>query len=560
MEKILVIMLLEREIKRLKRSRIPLVKVRWNSRRGPEFTWEREDSFKQKYPQLFTNRASSSTTSNQSSATSDVYLHSVYTDLSSTGLSGEADYEGLSEGGIPRSCTGYDLTPATASSPHIAEIFLLGPENPQTPPVPQEEDEREPMFIQAHDPNYVPEPIISGISIGGRQGMTRDEDEDVEDEEGRGDTQDSIHPALIDELLPHYHHLTTTTTTIAIHAIGVDVEGQWQSSEIKPMTWLERSTLGLWLAELTREDTQDLYALLEDAQDSRRQYGWWRRRPMLPARAWARSIGLSQATHQELQTHRDHVYAHEDLYTGTPVAATAAGLSFRHSRTRLGRGALRCHQRNEVRRLCGCRLNCWHYESSRGELNSRLRLGRIPDHQEASGMDDDCPTFSNFMLLYLAGLCGGPTTHLSYDSILNNRTHRIRQKHMFVQALLRISPPMETGHSLCNFKGAEGVVGLTRWIEKMESVFNISGCAVENQIRTLGPEEYLAMTWDVLKKKDDGKDCPQFVANETEKIDKYLSGLPDNIYGNVKAAKPKTLDETIELANDLMDRKLLTYA
>ncbi|GKA36095.1 putative reverse transcriptase domain-containing protein [Tanacetum coccineum] len=53
---------------------------------------------------------------------------------------------------------------------------------------------------------------------------------------------------------------------------------------------------------------------------------------------------------------------------------------------------------------------------------------------------------------------------------------------------------------------------------------------------------------------------PKFVANETEKIDKYLSGLPDNIYGNVKAAKPKTLDETIELANDLMDRKLLTYA
>ncbi|GKA42723.1 putative reverse transcriptase domain-containing protein, partial [Tanacetum coccineum] len=53
--------IMEREIKRLKQRRIPLVKVRWNSRRGPEFTWEREDSFKQKYPQLFTNRASSST-------------------------------------------------------------------------------------------------------------------------------------------------------------------------------------------------------------------------------------------------------------------------------------------------------------------------------------------------------------------------------------------------------------------------------------------------------------------------------------------------------------------
>ncbi|GJZ29754.1 putative reverse transcriptase domain-containing protein [Tanacetum coccineum] len=138
-----------------------------------------------------------------------------------------------------------------------------------------------------------------------------------------------------------------------------------------------------------------------------------------------------------------------------------------------------------------------------------------------------------------------------------------------------------------NFKGTEGVVGLTRWIEKMESVFNISGCAIENQvkfatctllgaaltwwngqIRTLGPEAY-AMTWEVK-----GNDvpayterfqeltliCTKFVANKTEKVDKYISGLPDNIYGNVKSARPKTLDETIELANDLMDQKLRTYA
>ncbi|GJS06312.1 putative reverse transcriptase domain-containing protein [Tanacetum coccineum] len=42
------------EVKRLKRSRILLVKVRWNSKRGPEFMWEREDQFKKKYPHLFT--------------------------------------------------------------------------------------------------------------------------------------------------------------------------------------------------------------------------------------------------------------------------------------------------------------------------------------------------------------------------------------------------------------------------------------------------------------------------------------------------------------------------
>ncbi|GKE02132.1 putative reverse transcriptase domain-containing protein, partial [Tanacetum coccineum] len=52
--------IMEWEIKRLKRSRRPLVKVSWNSRRGPEFTWEHEDSFKQKYPQLFINRSNRS--------------------------------------------------------------------------------------------------------------------------------------------------------------------------------------------------------------------------------------------------------------------------------------------------------------------------------------------------------------------------------------------------------------------------------------------------------------------------------------------------------------------
>ncbi|KAJ9537978.1 hypothetical protein OSB04_030711 [Centaurea solstitialis] len=46
--------ILDREIKQLRRSRIPIVKVRWNSRHGPEFTWEREVFMKDKYPHLFT--------------------------------------------------------------------------------------------------------------------------------------------------------------------------------------------------------------------------------------------------------------------------------------------------------------------------------------------------------------------------------------------------------------------------------------------------------------------------------------------------------------------------
>nr|GFD05213.1 putative reverse transcriptase domain-containing protein [Tanacetum cinerariifolium] len=52
--------IMDREVKWLKRSQIPLIKVRWNSKRGPEFTWEREDQFQKKYPNLFARTAPSS--------------------------------------------------------------------------------------------------------------------------------------------------------------------------------------------------------------------------------------------------------------------------------------------------------------------------------------------------------------------------------------------------------------------------------------------------------------------------------------------------------------------
>ncbi|GJR45083.1 putative reverse transcriptase domain-containing protein [Tanacetum coccineum] len=48
--------IMDREIKKLKRRKVVLVKVRWNSKRGPEFTWEHEDQMRIKYPQLFMDR------------------------------------------------------------------------------------------------------------------------------------------------------------------------------------------------------------------------------------------------------------------------------------------------------------------------------------------------------------------------------------------------------------------------------------------------------------------------------------------------------------------------
>ncbi|GJY20253.1 putative reverse transcriptase domain-containing protein [Tanacetum coccineum] len=166
-----------------------------------------------------------------------------------------------------------------------------------------------------------------------------------------------------------------------------------------------------------------------------------------------------------------------------------------------------------------------------------------------------------------------------------------------------------------NFKGTEGVVELTQWIEKMEIVFRISNCSVENQIkfstctllgnaltwwnshvRTVGNDIAYAMTWTELKKKMTDKYCPRteikklevelwelkvkgtdvigynqrfqelallcgrMFPEESDKIEKYVGGLPDMIHGSVVASKPKTMQEATEMAIEVMDKRIRTFA
>ncbi|GKB65903.1 putative reverse transcriptase domain-containing protein, partial [Tanacetum coccineum] len=134
-----------------------------------------------------------------------------------------------------------------------------------------------------------------------------------------------------------------------------------------------------------------------------------------------------------------------------------------------------------------------------------------------------------------------------------------------------------------NFKGTEGVVGLTQWLEKMESVFHISNCIVACQVkfatctlqgnaltwwnshvRAVGHDVAYAMPWKTLKKMMTDKYCPR---GEIKKLEtemwnlKNVSrgiGCPDMIHGSVKASKPKTIQEAIEFATELMDKKILT--
>ncbi|GJX49396.1 reverse transcriptase domain-containing protein [Tanacetum coccineum] len=161
------------------------------------------------------------------------------------------------------------------------------------------------------------------------------------------------------------------------------------------------------------------------------------------------------------------------------------------------------------------------------------------------------------------------------------------------------------------FKGTEGVVELTQWFERMETVFRISNCSVENQIKfstctllagaltwwnshvlTVSHDVAYAMTWADLRKKMTDKYCPRnemkkleaelwnlkvkgtdvigynqrfqelallcvrMFPEESDKIERYVGGLPDMIHGNIVASKPKTMQEAVEMALKYRDKKV----
>nr|GEW92481.1 reverse transcriptase domain-containing protein [Tanacetum cinerariifolium] len=164
-----------------------------------------------------------------------------------------------------------------------------------------------------------------------------------------------------------------------------------------------------------------------------------------------------------------------------------------------------------------------------------------------------------------------------------------------------------------NFKGTKGVVSLTQWIKKLESIFYISNCTVACQIKfatctlqgnaltwwnshvkTVRHDVAYEMPWKTLKKmttdiycprgeikkleikmwnlKVKGTDvlsynqsfqeltlmCMRMFLEDSDEVEKYVDGLPNMIYGSVMSSKPKTMQDAIEFATELMDQKIHT--
>nr|GEU74043.1 reverse transcriptase domain-containing protein [Tanacetum cinerariifolium] len=284
-----------------------------------------------------------------------------------------------------------------------------------------------------------------------------------------------------------------------IREVGYGIRDTWVDlaeavPKIAPMTLGEVNTRVIELAELHEHDTHDLYALLENAQDSRTR--------------------ISQRVTMDLQR--------VDLIMEDRIA---------HQETIL--------------------IVVYAHESQIQSHQTQLQLQGtfIQTQHQASG------TYGK-------------------DSLSDGR-HETRDRRIMAPVTRRgpNTPPNNINPNNMTPKFVQAIIDQALLQNSTNGGRSHRTEGVGNgQIRTLGPNAY-SMTWKVLKKKMTDKYYPQgeikklqielwnlkFVANETEKIDKYISGLTNNIYGSVKDSKPKTLDETIELANELMDQKLRTY-
>nr|GFB05970.1 hypothetical protein [Tanacetum cinerariifolium] len=121
-----------------------------------------------------------------------------------------------------------------------------------------------------------------------------------------------------------------------------------------------------------------------------------------------------------------------------------------------------------------------------------------------------------------------------------------------------------------NFKGTEGVVGLTQWFEKIESalpwktlkkMMTDKYCPM-GEIKKLKTEMYELKTKGTYeigysrRFQELALMCDRMFLEESDRVGKYISGLLDMIHDSVKATRPKTMQEAIEFATELMDKRI----
>ncbi|GJQ90413.1 putative reverse transcriptase domain-containing protein [Tanacetum coccineum] len=599
-----------------------------------------------------------------SSATSDVTYTSVYTDSEPGRAFWGADDEEISEGGIPRVIVlGYDGLPLQPVAPPSPD-FIPGPENPQTPPVPQDEDEREPMFIQARDPDYVPEPIypeyipleddhefpaeeqplpptdsptaespgyvtesdpeedpeeyeddetedgpVDYPMDGGDDGDdddgdssrddARDEDEDEEDEE---DEEEEEHLAPADStVIPTDEPVFPPEGTEPVIpppstdiTIGARITVRPQTSiSLPPEAEVER------LLTMTTPSPSPPISLSPPSAGERlaRCTAPPAHSPPLPPSSGCLTqiqtlrIASTQALIDAVTTalpppplpplppslsmpspvdRRDDIPESEQpprkrLYLSTIGSRYEVGESSTARPTR-GQGidygfvsTVDAEERRQGIRDVGYGIRDTWVDPAEAVLEiAHMTVGEEVDIIKKTENQAKMTKLS----MEWKRLHTRPQLHLAILSFhTQHQVHytRYHKQHTELAALRETF----VGARTIMVEALRVIRDMRREMSDMQTEL-LALREPQGRARQPGPEaripDHQELTWDADSPHLSYLDMYQSYVAMKPEVDKYLSGLPDNIYGNVKAAKPKTLDETIELANDLMDRKLLTYA
>ncbi|GJZ48560.1 putative reverse transcriptase domain-containing protein [Tanacetum coccineum] len=365
--------------------------------------------------------------------------------------------------------------------------------------------------------------------------------------------------------------------------VGYGIRDTWvdprgTTEEVAPVTLEGVNTRVTELAAVQEQDTQDIYAVIEDTQDRQtqihqtvealvddRQYHYETARlldqeALVSREAWAHSMGFSSAVHYELQGYRTHVWTqdHRMDVQDSLIAALTAQVSSLQGHLATALGEIRALQAREQARA----------DVPEGTASTVVGPNNMPPRRSSA---------TARAVVTAAARAAAATTPMTAAA------------------------------------GTEGVVVLAQWFEKMESVFHISNCAVENQVKfatctfignaltwwnshmkAVTQDVAYAMDWKTLKKMMTVKYCPRgeikkleiklwnlkvkgiditsytlrfqelalmcgrMFPEESDEVEKYVGGLPDMIRGNVMSYRPQIMEEAIEFANDQMDQKLIT--
>nr|GEY45956.1 putative reverse transcriptase domain-containing protein [Tanacetum cinerariifolium] len=482
--------IVDREVKRIKQSRIPLVKVRWNSKRGPTFTWEREDQFQKKYPHHFTKTAPSSS--------------------------------------APRSPE-YVPDPIELED-HVPVHILVHPEDL----VPAEDE----APIEAYIPevNYAPTPPLPPSFLSLRTRPPHIRAAMAQMRAAVPSTYHSLLPSGTPPLLPIPLHVPSTSRRAEILEANTSPQKRLLLTAPRPGCEVGESSAAATVRQPGPTMTRSVDCSFVDTMKTR--FRDTERRMMIALEMV--NMRVSYQVDVRSRESSEFYSRHHDAQKDRAAVRAEIEVLRRERDLITSRRVSRL-----VRPWPDLRLTVgkWHQREPQGVVAAmaKAEARRAMNGYESNG--------------------SGPR---------------------LAQAIHECTYPDFLKYQPLNFKGTEGVVGLTQWFEKMESVFNISNCTAACQ----------ALPWKTLKKMMTDKYCPmgeikkhetemwelktkgtyvigygrrfqelalmcdRMFPKESDMVEKYISGLPDTIHDSVKATRPKIMQEAIESATELMDKRI----